>query len=417
MTSKRITLGAVAALILGVPARAAAPGPEEWTRFRGPNGTGISPASGIPIKWADTDYKWKVALPGAGHSSPVLWGDRLFVTCGDKETAQRIILCLRAADGSTLWEKRYEAAATVVNKDNSFASSTPAVDADHVYITWTTREEINLLALDHSGKEVWRRNFGEFISEHGSGVSPIVVGDLVILPNDQEGNSTLIAVDRTTGADRWTVLRTTTKAAYGTPCLYQPEGGPPELIFMSQSHGVTSVDPATGEVNWELKDAFPLRVVASPLLADGLVVGSCGVGGVARRFVAVRPGSKRDGTPPKLVWEEKKTIPYVPTPVAKDGKLFLWTDNGVVRCLRASTGEPLGETRLQDLFYGSPVWAEGRLYCISRKGVVHVVSADEKLEPLAANPLGEGSHATPAIAGGVLYLRTFSHLIAIGGKR
>jgi len=305
----------------------------------------------------------------------------------------------------------------VVNKDNSFASSTPAVDAHHVYAYWTTKEEVTLLALDHAGKEVWRRNFGEFISEHGSGVSPIVVGDLVVLSNDQEGNSSLIAVDRKTGADRWTVLRTTSKAAYGTPCLYHPEGGPPELVFMCQSHGITSLDPATGKENWELKDTFPLRVVVSPVLADGLFVGSCGVGGIARRFVAVKPGSKKNGTEPAVVWEQKQSIPYVPTPIAKDGKLFLWTDNGVVRCLRAATGEQLGEVRLKDLFYGSPVWAEGRLYCISRKGVVHVVGADEKLEPLAANPLGEGSHATPAIAGGVLYLRTFSHLIAIGGTK
>ena len=389
----------------------------EWTRFRGPDGAGISPATTIPVKWTEKDFNWRVKLPGKGHSSPVLWGDKVFVTCGDKETAQRIILCLKAADGSTLWEKRYDSTVHVVNKDNSFASSTPAVDADHVYVYWTTKEEVTLLALDHAGQEVWRRSLGEFLSQHGSGVSPIVVGELVILPNDQEGNSSLIAVDRKTGADRWTLLRNTSSAAYGTPCLYRPEGGPPELVFMSQGHGVTSVDPATGQINWELKDAFPLRVVVSTVLADGLVVGSCGVGGVARRFVAVRPGSKKHGTQPKLIWEEKKGIPYVPTPVAKDGKLFLWTDNGVVRCLRAATGEPVWEGRVQDLFYGSPVWVEGRLYCISRKGVVHVVSAGDKFELLAANPLGEGSYATPAIAGGIMYLRTYSHLIAIGGKK
>lgn len=418
MKPTRIVFGSLIALLLGPAAHAGeAPGPGEWTRFRGPDGTGISPATGIPVKWTDTDYKWKVTLPGTGHSSPVLWGDKLFLTCGDKETAQRIALCLRAADGSTLWEKRCDSTVHVVNQANSFASSTPAVDQDHVYVYWTTKEEITLLALDHAGKEVWRRNFGEFISEHGSGVSPIIVGDLVVLANDQEGNCSLIAVDRKTGTDRWVVPRTTTKAAYGTPCLYRPEGGPPELIFMCQSHGVTSLDPATGQVNWELKDAFPLRVVVSPVVAEGLVVGSCGVGGVARRFVAVQPGSKKGGTQPKLVWEQKKAIPYVPTPLAKDGKLFLWTDNGVVRCLRAATGEQVWEGRVQDLFYGSPIWVEGRLYCISRKGVVHVVSAGDKFGLLATNPLGEGSHATPAIAGGVLYLRTFTHLVAIGGKK
>jgi len=410
----------IAALLLplvGFSALAGEAKEAEWTRFRGPDGAGISPATGIPVKWTEQDYRWKAKLPGQGHSSPVLWGDKVFITSADKDTYQRIVVCLKAADGTVAWEKRFESAQTVVTPANSLASSTPAVDADHVYVYWTTKEEITLLALDHSGKEVWRRKLGEFISEHGSGVSPVVFGDVVILPNDQEGNSSIIAVDRKTGADRWSIPRNTAKAAYGTPCVYRPDGGPPELIFTSNGHGVTSVDPATGQINWELKDAFSLRTVHSPVVAAGLIVNSCGVGGVAQRFVAVQPGSKKGGKEPKLVWEEKKSIPYVPTPVAKDDKLFLWTDNGVVRCLRAATGEQVWEGRVQDMFYGSPIWAEGRLYCISRKGVVHVVSAGDKFELLATNELGEGSHATPAIAGGVLYLRTFSHLIAIGGKK
>jgi len=407
-----------AALALAPLARAAdAPAPGEWTRFRGPNGTGISTATGIPVKWTPGDYKWKVELPAIGHSSPVVWGDKVFVTCGDQQTARRIILCLKAADGSTLWEKRYDSKPHVVNKDNCFASSTPAVDAERVYVSWTAPDETTLLALDHAGREAWRRNFGEFIAQHGGGASPIVVGDTVILPNDQEGNSSLIAVDARTGADRWTVPRNTRRAAYPTPCLHHPEGRPPELLFLSNAHGVTAVDPATGRVNWEYRQAFPLRVVTSVVVADGLVVGSCGVGGIGRRFVAIRPPSKPGDDKPSLAWEQKKSIPYVPTPLAKGRLLFVLTDNGVLRCLRAATGEQLSEVRLRDRFYGSPVWVEGRLYMISRKGVVHVVAAGEKLEPLAANPLGEGSHATPAIAGGVLYLRTFTHLIAIEGKK
>jgi len=413
-----LRLSAILPLLTAIGAFAAEPSPGEWTRFRGPNGTGISPATGLPVKWTEADYNWKVKLPGTGHSSPVLWGDKLFITCGDRETAQRIILCLKAADGSTLWERRYESKTHAVNQANSYASSTPALDADNLYVYWTTREEITLVALDHDGKEVWRRTFGEFISEHGSGASPIVLDDLVILPNDQEGNSSLIAVDRKTGADRWSIPRTTNKAAYGTPTVLLPEGGPPELILLCNGEGATSLDPKTGQLNWQLKDAFALRVVLSPVVGSGLVFGSCGVGGIARRFVAIQPGSKKDGREPKIVWEQTKAIPYVPTPIAKDGLLFLWTDNGVVRCLRAATGEQLWEGRLQDLFYGSPVWAEGRLYCISRKGIVHVVAASpDKFEALAANPLGEGSHATPAIARGTLYLRTFSHLISIGGKK
>jgi outer membrane protein assembly factor BamB len=416
----RLSAGAVVAgilLSLAAGASSAETPAAEWTRFRGPDGAGISPATTIPVKWTEKDFNWKVKLPAEGHSSPVVWGDRLFVTCGDRETAQRIILCLKTSDGSTVWERRYDSAKHVVNPANSYAASTPAVDADHLYVYWTTRDEITLLALDHSGKEVWRRTFGEFISEHGSGASPIVFGDLVVLPNDQEGNSSILAVDRKTGQTRWTLPRTTAKAAYGTPAVYRPEGGPPELILTSNGHGVTSLDPKTGQVNWELKDAFSLRTVNSPVVASGLIVGTCGVGGDAKRLVAVQPGSKKDAQEPKLVWEQAKSIPYVPTPIARGDLLFLWTDNGVVRCLRSATGEQAWEARLQDLFYSSPVCADGRLYCVSRKGTCYVIAASEKYELLATNPLGEGSHATPAITGGVLYLRTFNHLISLGGKK
>lgn len=412
MMLKAMWPAAAALWLAGALAAGEAPA-GQWTRFRGPDGAGISPATGLPVKWTEKDYLWKTKLPGSGHSSPVVWGQKVFITCADRDASQLIVVCLKAPDGAIAWEKRFELAQTNLNQLNSLASATPAVDAERVYLHWATREEVALAALDHAGGQVWRRNFGQFVSEHGGGVSPILHGGLVILGNDQEGNSSIIALDSATGQDRWVAPRTTGKAAYGTPCIWRPPDGPPELIFTSNAHGVTSLDPATGKVNWELGGIFSLRTVHSPAVADGLIVGSCGVGGVARRFVAVQPGSKKPEAKPRLVWDQTKAIPYVPTPLAKDGKLFLWTDNGVVRCLRAATGEQLWEGKTQDLFYGSPVWAEGRLYCISRKGVVHVVAAGDEFQHLAANPLGEGSHATPAIAGGVLYLRTFSHVIAI----
>jgi len=389
----------------------------EWTRFRGPDGAGISPATGLPAKWTEKDYNWKVTLPGYGHSSPVVWGDRVFVTCGAHETAQRIILCLKAPDGSVAWERRYESEKHVVNPANSFATSTPAVDAERVYLYWTTPKEVVLLALDHAGKEVWRRGLGEFISQHGSGTSPIVFDALVVLCNDQEGNSNLLALDAATGETRWEVPRNTVNASYSTPCVYRPDDGPPELVFNSQGHGITSIDPKTGKANWEFKEAFPLRTVGSPAVAAGLIVGTCGVGGSGKRLVAVRPGSKAKGLAPSLAYELKKSVPYTPTPLEKDGLLFLCSEIGVATCLRAATGEQVWQERLGDNFYGSFVWADGRLYIMSRKGTAYVLEAAEKYELLASNPLGEGSHATPAIADGVLYLRTFSHLIAIRGKK
>jgi len=390
---------------------------QNWPRFRGPNGSGIGVAAALPTKWTEKDYNWKATLPGTGHSSPVVWGDRIFVTCGENETAKRIVLCLKTSDGSVAWRRDFDSKRHPRNPDNSYASSTPAVDSDHVYVYWATPEETALLALTHDGKDAWQRKLGPFASEHGSGTSPVVLGDLVILGNDQEGRSSLLAFDRKSGETRWEIGRRTTKASYATPLVVQLDGEPPQLIFTSTSHGFTSLDPATGKANWELPDTLPERCVGSPLFASGLLFASCGTGGAGRHVVAVRPGSKKTGAPPQIAYTVKKPVPYVPTPVAKDGLVFLWGDNGLVTCIRAATGDQVWQQRVGSNFYGSPVLIGDRLYCISRQGEVFVLAAGEKPELLARNPLGEPSHATPAVANGVLYLRTLSHIISIGRDR
>ena len=158
----------------------------DWSRFRGPNGSGISSATTVPTRWTEKDYNWKVTLPGAGHSSPVVWERRIFVTCGDPDSGKRMILCLDAATGRTLWQRDYESKTFRQNGDNSYATATPAADAAGVVVTWTTPDEVVLLALDNAGRETWRRNLGKFVCIHGSGASPIIVDDLVVLDNDQE---------------------------------------------------------------------------------------------------------------------------------------------------------------------------------------------------------------------------------------
>jgi len=418
-TPTRVALPLLWLVVLGAHAaeRPTPPaGSGEWTRFRGPNGGGISKATSIPVKWTEKDYNWKVKLPGGGHSSPVVWDNRVFVTCADRKTAQRMILCLKAADGSVVWRRDYESKPFKQNPSNSYAASTPAAGPAGLYLCWASPEAVIVLALGHDGKELWRRDLGPFVSQHGPCMSPILFEDMVVLANNQKGKSFLIALDCRTGKTRWQLERRSVKAAYSTPCVYRSQDGPPELIFTSTSHGVTSVDPKTGEVNWEFGSAFPLRVVGSPAIASGLIVGTCGVGGSGKRLVAVRPGSKKRGVEPQLAYEIKKSVPYVPTPLAKGDLLFLLTENGVAMCLRGSTGEQVWQGRLKARFYGSFVWVAGRLYAISRKGEVLVIAASEKFELLARNPLGERSQATPALAGGVMYLRTYSHLISIGGK-
>ncbi|HEX7378143.1 MAG TPA: PQQ-binding-like beta-propeller repeat protein [Pirellulales bacterium] len=391
---------------------------QEWTRFRGPNGSGVSEAT-IPAQWTDKEIRFRVELPGIGHSSPVFWGDKIFLTSALEETATRLVLCLRADDGQIIWQRKFPSTPHKKHEFNSFASSTPCVDAERVYCCWSTPDEYTLLALDHEGQDSWHKNLGPFVSQHSCGVSPMIFNDLVVLGNDQgdenkQGTSSLLALDRQTGELRWRLDRRTATVAYSTPCVYQPEGGEPELIFNSESHGITSVDPASGRVNWEL-NVFKKRSVSSPIVAGGLIFGSCGSGGGGNYLVALRPPANV-GASPEIAYKIEGAAPYVPTPVALGELLFLWNDKGIVTCARASSGEQLWQKRVGGNYHGSPICSGGRLFCIRDDGEVTVVAAAEKYELLGRNPLGEESRSTPAVAAGRMYVRTSSHLVCVGGK-
>jgi len=427
----RCIVPVVAVSVLGILPAAADEAP--WNRFRGPNGSGISDATTVPIRWTEKDYNWKISLPGPGHSSPVVWDERVFVTCGDPATALRTLLCVDAPTGRTLWRHEEASKTYDQHRDNGYASATPAVDADGVVITWTTPEAVMLLALDLQGRELWRRNLGPLVSLQGSGSSPILYQDLVVLANDQEdmerspgrrkdgpnpaGRSFVVAVDRRSGATRWETQTKTYLAGYSTPCVYQAEGGRAELIFSNTAHGIMAVDPATGKIAWEFGEPFLDRAVISPVVAPGLVIAGHGAGLRGTRCMAVRPASPDQGTVPTLAYTITRALPMVPTPLVKDGRLFLWADDGVVSCLHVATGEAVWRERVEGAFYASPVWVNGYLYNMSKQGEVVVLAAGDKFEVVHRIALGEPSYATPAVAGGVMYLRTSTHLFSLGGPR
>ncbi len=386
---------------------------QEWTRFRGPNGAGTSAATTIPASWDADDYNWVAELPGVGHSSPVIWQDRIFLTSATEEGQQRHLHCLAVADGSILWTRTAAASTHRKHSRNSYASPTPAVDAERVYVLWADPSAYVLVAFDHKGERLWQRDFGPFAGGHGVGTSPMVYGDMVVLGKDEDVDSSLIALDAATGKDRWRVDRTSSKVAYSTPCVYQNARGEDELIFNSGTHGISSIDPASGQLNWEIQ-VFDKRSVSSPIVAAGLIFGSCGSGAGGNYVVAVRPGDAASGVEPEEAFRVDKSAPYVPTSVAHEGLVFLWSDGGIVTPVEVPAGVPLRSKRVGGKFSGSPVCVAGRLYCVSDDGDVVVLSADSELTELARVSLEEECRSTPAVAGGRMYLRTITRLYSLG---
>jgi outer membrane protein assembly factor BamB len=299
-------------LLLAAPALAG-----EWTRYRGPNGTGAGEGDSVPTRWEEGEVNWRVKLPGQGHSGPVLWGEKVFLTSAEGEGRERLVLCLRAEDGGTEWIHRSPSRTHRKHQRNSYASSTPAVDAERLYAAFSTPSSYTLQALDHAGKEVWSADLGPFESQHGDGTSPILFEDLVVLANEQDGASFVIALDRRSGATRWKTPRRTAEAAYGTPCLYQ-EGGRPALLLSSHAHGLYSLDARTGKPLWEAR-VFDKRTVSSPIVTCGLAMGTCGSGGGGSFLVAVRTGGEGEEAAERVAYKLTRAIPYVPTPVAGGG--------------------------------------------------------------------------------------------------
>lgn len=394
---------------------------QEWTRFRGPNGTGVSAAQSIPVTWTDADYLWQTRLPGKGHGSPVVWGRKLFLLSADPDSATRYVICIDTDTGETLWQRDYAAAPHALNALNSYASSTPAVDEQRVYVAWGTGDRLLLRALDHDGREVWMQDLGAYVCEHGFGNSPIVYEDLVILvnsqqaeelePNQQPGRSSVMAFDRETGQLRWETPRTVARVCYSTPCVYQPPEGPPELICHDKGHGFYSLDPRTGAENWSLP-VFTLRTVASPIIVGDLVFGCAGSGGGGHYLVAARLGQQ-----PQEVYRVTRQAPYITTSIARGDLVFLCVDRGLVSCMQAADGTIVWSKRLSRGFAGSPVLVDGKLYVIDSDGEVLVLAAEREFKQLGRVALGEPSRATPAVAGGRMFLRTESQLFCIGGGR
>jgi outer membrane protein assembly factor BamB len=411
--------------LLGLCFLALAASAQEWTRFRGPNGTGISQAKTIPTEISNAHLRWKAELPGMGHSSPVLWGDRVFLTTTGDSAGGISVLCLDANDGRTLWRKDFSLNPFPRHKFNSFASSTPAVDEDKVYVVWNELAHYMLAALDHNGRVVWQRDLGPFLSQHGCGISPMVYNGKVFVGNEQgdsnsvpankDAKSFLVAVDAKDGKTVWQTPRTTLSAAYSTPCVYEPKDGKSALIFNSEAHGISALDPDTGKVLWSFEKAFDKRSVSSPVISGDLIFGSCGSGGGGNFVTAVK--APKAGRVPELAYNMKKSANYVVTPVVYGDLAWFWSDGGILTCVQAKTGDIRYQERVGGNFFGSPVWIDGRLFAVSTSGELVVVPATDQFKVLHRYNLGELCHSTPAVAREQLLIRTENHLWCFAGTK
>jgi outer membrane protein assembly factor BamB len=392
---------------------------QEWTRFRGPNGTGISAAKGIPVTWTEQDFRWRVPVPGDSHSQPVIWGDRIFVNSAVQAGKERSLVCLQKSDGKLLWQKTFTLPThRPGNKNSGYANSSPVVDAARVVTCFVSDEHFWVRAFDHAGGELWSHDFGAFASQHGHGASPMIYENTVIITNEEDVEGFVVALDLQTGKPVWRSPRRAARAGttYATPVVHlKPDGGK-ELILTSQGHGISSLDPKTGALNWEAL-VFNKRTVASPVLAGDLVIGTCGVGGgVGNYLAAVRLGGQGDVTKTHEAYTIRTATPYVPTPLFVDGRIYLISDGGIASAVEAATGKVIWSERLQAEFFGSPILIDGRIYAPTSKGEMVVLATGDTFKLLARNPIGEGTHSTPCVDGGRLYVKTFTHLVCVGGK-
>jgi outer membrane protein assembly factor BamB len=383
----------------------------DWPGWRGPTGDGRSADAGFPVTWSATEnVRWKTPIPGTGHSSPAVSNGRVFVTACDEDAKARQLHCLERATGAVLWTRTVVTAPLErKHKLNSYASSTPAADGRHVYVSFFAAPRMVVAGYDFAGNKVWEASPGEFHSMHGFCSPPVLYRDLVILNGDQDARAYVVALDKATGKEVWRADRPNRIRSYCPPTVFEL-GGRRQLV-MTGSKSVASYDPDTGKQLWVI-DGPTEQFVSGVVAGDGLFFLTAGF--PDHWVMAVRPDGSGNVTNTHVAWSKKNDGGYVPSPVADAGHFYLVTDEGLASCWEAATGKAKWKERLGRHHSGSAVWAEGRVYFVDDDGVTHVVRAAPEFERLAKNPLGEHVYSSPALSDGQIFIRGEKHLWCIG---
>ncbi|MHC4229708.1 MAG: outer membrane protein assembly factor BamB family protein [Planctomycetota bacterium] len=384
---------------------------ENWPAWRGPRGDGTSLEKNVPVEWSTTEnVLWKVPIPGKGHASPIVWGDRIFVVTAVEEQQQRVLLCLDRADGKVIWRRVVlEAPFEKLHTLNSRASSTPATDGEKVYVSFLDSDKMFVAAYDLDGNEVWAVRPGVFSSRHGYCSSPILWKDKVLVNGDHDGPAYLVALNRDTGKTIWKTPRPNMTRSYCTPIIRHIDGR--NQMILSGSLCVASYDPDTGTQHWII-DGPTEQYVASLVYNGELLFMTCGF---PDHFIqAIRPDGRGNVTKTHVAWQKDKDCSYVPSPIAVGPYFLVVSDTGVATCFEAASGKSQWRERLGPHFSSSIVAANGLAYFLSDKGVMTIVRPGPKFEVVVRNDIGEDMRASPAISDGQMFLRGVKNLYCIG---
>jgi outer membrane protein assembly factor BamB len=385
---------------------------ENWPCWRGPNGDGTSSETNLPTEWdANTNVFWKSPVPGIGHASPIIWGDRLFMATARSETRERILLCYYCRSCDLLWQKTV-LKAPLENKhaDNSYASGTPATDGTYVYVSFVDGEDIIIAAHDFTGKQIWIQRPGTFTSPHGYSCSPVLYEDKVIINGSSKGDAFIAALSRSDGRTLWKIPLDKAALSYSTPIIREIAGRP-QMIFCGNQE-VASYNPNDGSCYWFVNGPSE-EFCASPVYSEqaGLVFISSSW--PQRHLLAIKPDGKGDVTDTHIAWRSKNGAYYVPSPICVDDYLLTTMTNGQVHCIEAATSEILWREDLGKQ-YPSAVLGDGLVYMPNDAGVITIIKAGPVFECIAKNTIGETMNASPAISNGRIYLRGDKHLFCIG---
>jgi outer membrane protein assembly factor BamB len=437
MSSRVVHTGFFVAIIAAVPLQAA-----DWPQWRGPAGQGISPEQGLPTAWGpSSNIEWRTPLPGRGHSSPVTWGDVVFVTAavegpaipgagpvkhtvdgepfvhpdslgGNRQHTLKV-LALDRRSGRLLWDRTaYEGRVfDDRHRVNTYASPTPVTDGRRIYAFFGAE---GLYAYTVEGELAWKASLGQIRTLGlGVGASPVLHRNILIVQCDEDmGHQSFIAgLDTATGKVVWKRARPV-QASWSTPVLVQA-GGRTELVT-NGNEWVISYDPATGRELWRVP-GVQSNAIHTPLIADGLVVVTAGF--PDKRTIAIRPGPETSlKGAPRIAWRYDKGTAYVTSNLAYDRYVYLLSDGGIMTCLEASTGKVVyegGRVPVPARFMASPVAFEGKILLLSEEGDTFVVRSGPKHEILGVNKLGEAAYASPAISNGRILIRTETALYSI----